>query len=168
MLLRAFEVDRLNEEVHRELVITYWAMGRRDEAMRQYVRCGRVLADELGISPSRRDRKTGTSDSSPNRFTAKVSFSGVPHPRNKETRGIKRPGKTAHQILATFPNWPLPASSLLQELSSSLPIATGHFSSCPDRGARPGGVELAHWKWFGSEISYVAGGNAVLSKQRGW
>lgn len=52
VLLRALSLDHLDEELHRELMITYWASGRRDEAIRQYAACVRLLADELGITPS--------------------------------------------------------------------------------------------------------------------
>ena len=52
VLLRALSLDHLDEELHRELMITYWASGRRHEAIRQYTACVRLLADELGISPS--------------------------------------------------------------------------------------------------------------------
>lgn len=52
VLLRALSLDDLDEELHRELMVTYWASGRRDQAMRQYAACVRALADELGIAPS--------------------------------------------------------------------------------------------------------------------
>jgi DNA-binding SARP family transcriptional activator len=46
------QVDRCDEEAHRQLIKSYMAQGRRSEAMRQYQRCQRVLSKELGVQPA--------------------------------------------------------------------------------------------------------------------
>jgi DNA-binding SARP family transcriptional activator len=43
--------DRCDEEAHRQLIRIYSAEGRRSEALRQFHRCERILAEELGVSP---------------------------------------------------------------------------------------------------------------------
>src|SRR5258708_18535086 len=43
--------DRCDEDAHRQLMRIYAAQGRRSEALRQYQRCKRILADELGVTP---------------------------------------------------------------------------------------------------------------------
>src|SRR6266446_4652647 len=43
--------DRCDEDAHRQLIRIYAAQGRRSEALRQYQRCKRILADELGVMP---------------------------------------------------------------------------------------------------------------------
>lgn len=43
--------DRCDEDAHRQLIRIYAAQGRRSEALRQYQRCKRILADELGVAP---------------------------------------------------------------------------------------------------------------------
>ncbi len=43
--------DRCDEEAHRQLICIYSAEGRRSEALRQFQRCERILAEELGVSP---------------------------------------------------------------------------------------------------------------------
>ena len=43
--------DRCDEEAHRQLIRVYSAEGRRSEALRQFQRCERILAEELGVSP---------------------------------------------------------------------------------------------------------------------
>ena len=48
---RALLVDSLREEVHRELMRCLWRAGRRDEALRQYLECRRVLERELEVDP---------------------------------------------------------------------------------------------------------------------
>ncbi|MBI2848606.1 MAG: GAF domain-containing protein [Chloroflexi bacterium] len=47
----ALRVDSLREELHRELIRSLWALGRRDEAIRQYEACRDLLQRELGIGP---------------------------------------------------------------------------------------------------------------------
>jgi hypothetical protein len=49
----ALNVDHGREEVHRELMLVLWKAGRRDEALRQYEACRRVLFRELGTMPTR-------------------------------------------------------------------------------------------------------------------
>ena len=46
------KVDRCDEEAHRQLIRAYVAEGRRNEALRQYRYCQRVLNEELGIQPA--------------------------------------------------------------------------------------------------------------------
>jgi len=48
---RALLVDNLREEVHRELMRSLRNAGRRDEALRQYIECRRILARELDAEP---------------------------------------------------------------------------------------------------------------------
>ncbi len=43
--------DQCDEEAHRQLIRVYSAEGRRSEALRQFQRCERILAEELGVSP---------------------------------------------------------------------------------------------------------------------
>lgn len=50
-LRRALELDQLREEIHRELMYALWAAGRRDEAVRQYDVCARLLRAELDLEP---------------------------------------------------------------------------------------------------------------------
>lgn len=50
-LRHALRIDRCREEVHREMMFSLWAAGRRDEAVRQYEVCRRLLDEELGVSP---------------------------------------------------------------------------------------------------------------------
>ncbi|MBI2958127.1 MAG: GAF domain-containing protein [Chloroflexi bacterium] len=45
------EKDPLREEAHRQLMSCLWAAGRRDEALRQFQECRRILAQELDIEP---------------------------------------------------------------------------------------------------------------------
>ncbi len=49
---KALQVDRGREEVHRLLIGLLWKAGRRDEAIRQYERCRRVLWEELEAEPA--------------------------------------------------------------------------------------------------------------------
>ncbi len=44
--------DRCDEGAHRQLMQIYFARGQRSEALRQYQRCKRILAEELGIAPT--------------------------------------------------------------------------------------------------------------------
>ncbi|MBI3978802.1 MAG: winged helix-turn-helix domain-containing protein [Chloroflexi bacterium] len=48
---RALQVEGTIEDVHRALMETLWRAGRRDEALRQYLECRTVLAQELGVAP---------------------------------------------------------------------------------------------------------------------
>lgn len=43
--------DRCDEEAHCQLIRVYIAQGRRSDAIRQYQRCERILAEELGVPP---------------------------------------------------------------------------------------------------------------------
>lgn len=43
--------NRCDEAAHRGLMRAYAASGRRNEAVRQYQRCERVLAEEIGVQP---------------------------------------------------------------------------------------------------------------------
>lgn len=45
------EEDRCDETAYRQLMYAYASAGRRIDALRQYQRCERVLADELGAQP---------------------------------------------------------------------------------------------------------------------
>lgn len=49
---RALQVDRGREEFHRDLMRLFLATGRRDEALRQYQTCRRILRRELGTVPA--------------------------------------------------------------------------------------------------------------------
>ncbi len=44
--------DRCDEKAHRQLMYIYSAQSQRSEALRQYQRCKRILAEELGIVPT--------------------------------------------------------------------------------------------------------------------
>ena len=46
------EIDPLNEEAHRQLMLTYARSGRTSHALRQYLECRRALVVELGVEPS--------------------------------------------------------------------------------------------------------------------
>lgn len=48
----ALSADPGREEMHRELVGLLWQAGRRDEALRQYETCRRILQDELASEPT--------------------------------------------------------------------------------------------------------------------
>jgi len=48
----ALGVDQGREEVHRELMILLWKEGRRDEAIRQFEVCRRILREELVVEPA--------------------------------------------------------------------------------------------------------------------
>ncbi|RIK45088.1 MAG: hypothetical protein DCC55_00075 [Chloroflexi bacterium] len=48
---RYLSIDELAEEVHRQLMETYVAVGDRSAALRQYERCIEVLERELGVEP---------------------------------------------------------------------------------------------------------------------
>lgn len=50
-LRRALRVDPLREELHRQLMDCLHRAGRRDEALRQYETCSRLLRQELGVCP---------------------------------------------------------------------------------------------------------------------
>lgn len=45
------EENRCDETAYRQLMRAYAGQGRRSEALRQYQRCERVLAEELGVQP---------------------------------------------------------------------------------------------------------------------
>ncbi len=51
------KVDRCDEEAHRQLIRAYVAQGRRNEALRQYQYCQRVLDKELGMQPASETQK---------------------------------------------------------------------------------------------------------------
>lgn len=48
----AVELDPLDEVAHRRLMASLARAGRRGMALRQYLACRRVLADELGVEPA--------------------------------------------------------------------------------------------------------------------
>lgn len=50
-LRRAVRIDPSREEAHRELMRALWALGRRDEAVRQYQACRDALARDLAVAP---------------------------------------------------------------------------------------------------------------------
>ncbi len=50
-LRHALRLDQLREDVHRELMYALWASGHRDEAVRQYELCARLLREELDLPP---------------------------------------------------------------------------------------------------------------------
>jgi DNA-binding SARP family transcriptional activator len=45
------EANRCDEEAYRNLMRAYAALGRRNDALRQYHCCGKVLLEELNVSP---------------------------------------------------------------------------------------------------------------------
>lgn len=47
------QFDRARERTHRRLMRLQYLSGYRTDALRQYERCRRALADELGVAPSR-------------------------------------------------------------------------------------------------------------------
>ena len=49
---RQIELDAWREEAHLQLMQILMAQGQRSEAIAQYKRCQRILADELGVAPS--------------------------------------------------------------------------------------------------------------------
>jgi DNA-binding SARP family transcriptional activator len=50
---RMLAADPLDEGAHRRVMAGYAALGRRNRALEQYLRCRRVLVDALGIEPAR-------------------------------------------------------------------------------------------------------------------
>jgi ATP/maltotriose-dependent transcriptional regulator MalT/DNA-binding SARP family transcriptional activator len=46
------ELDPLNEEAHRRLMVAYARTGRTNHALRQYLECRRALVGELGVEPA--------------------------------------------------------------------------------------------------------------------
>ena len=50
---RALGLDRGREEVHREMMLLLWKVGRPREALRQYEACRKTLHQELGVGPAR-------------------------------------------------------------------------------------------------------------------
>ena len=48
----ALGVDHGREEVHRDLMLLLWNAGRRDEALRQFDACRRILLEELAVEPT--------------------------------------------------------------------------------------------------------------------
>ena len=54
---RWLEIDRADEEAHRQLMEMYAKTGRRTAALRQYEECVRVLAQELSTSPQEETRR---------------------------------------------------------------------------------------------------------------
>jgi len=49
---KLLEIDPLNEEAHRQLMLTYARSGRTSHALRQFLECRRALVVELGVEPS--------------------------------------------------------------------------------------------------------------------
>jgi two-component system, chemotaxis family, response regulator Rcp1 len=50
---QALEADPLEERAHRMVVLAWFVLGARHEALRAYRSCRQVLADELGMDPHR-------------------------------------------------------------------------------------------------------------------
>ena len=48
---RALELAPLHEDLHRDAMELYGALGRRDAALKQYEACRRLLGEELGVEP---------------------------------------------------------------------------------------------------------------------
>jgi DNA-binding SARP family transcriptional activator/predicted ATPase len=48
---RQLNLDRLNEEAHRQLMRLYAWSGQRNQALQQYQRCQQVMDEELGVEP---------------------------------------------------------------------------------------------------------------------
>ena len=46
------EMDPLNEDAHRQLMLTYARTGRTSQALRQFLECRRALVVDLGVEPS--------------------------------------------------------------------------------------------------------------------
>jgi DNA-binding SARP family transcriptional activator len=49
---RLVDLDPLNEDAQRRLMLAYARSGRRGHALRQYLACRRALVDQLGIEPA--------------------------------------------------------------------------------------------------------------------
>ncbi|HEX6653324.1 MAG TPA: BTAD domain-containing putative transcriptional regulator [Thermoleophilaceae bacterium] len=49
---RMLELDPLDEGAHRRVMAAYAALGRRNRAFEQYMRCRRALVDALGVEPA--------------------------------------------------------------------------------------------------------------------
>src|SRR5437763_11120828 len=45
------ELDPLNEDAHRRLIVAFAQTGRRGHALRQFLECRRALVTELGVEP---------------------------------------------------------------------------------------------------------------------
>jgi predicted ATPase/DNA-binding SARP family transcriptional activator/Tfp pilus assembly protein PilF len=53
---RQLELDNLDEEAHRQLMLALAAAGRRSAALAHYEHCRRLLRDQLGVEPSPQTR----------------------------------------------------------------------------------------------------------------
>ncbi len=53
----ALAVDPAREDFHRELMRLLWRLGHKDDALRQYDLCQRVLREELGIGPGQETQR---------------------------------------------------------------------------------------------------------------
>lgn len=51
-LRRKIDLEKWNEETHRQLMRLLWMAGQRSAAITQYRRCAKALSEELGIEPS--------------------------------------------------------------------------------------------------------------------
>ena len=54
---RALEVDELQEDVYRHIMLCYAEAGQRAEALAQYHRCRRILKQELNAEPADETRR---------------------------------------------------------------------------------------------------------------
>jgi ATP/maltotriose-dependent transcriptional regulator MalT/DNA-binding SARP family transcriptional activator len=54
---RLLEIDPLNEDAHRQLMLTYARTGRTSQALRQFLECRRAMVVELGVEPSEETAK---------------------------------------------------------------------------------------------------------------
>jgi len=50
---RVLQIDPANERAHQHLMFCYQTTGKRSDALKQYEECKRMLAEELGVEPSR-------------------------------------------------------------------------------------------------------------------
>ena len=58
---RLLAMDPLQEWAHCALMRLYWRAGRREQALRQYRECVKVLEEELGIAPAKETRALASS-----------------------------------------------------------------------------------------------------------
>jgi DNA-binding SARP family transcriptional activator len=73
--LAALRVEPLRETAHRTLIEMHLAEGNRSEARRQFERCRRLLAEELGVEPSDATRRLCESARRPGAMALSMSLS---------------------------------------------------------------------------------------------
>lgn len=53
---KILDADPCQESIHRQVMVSYYMLGQRDKAIRQYQRCLAALEEELGVKPSEKTK----------------------------------------------------------------------------------------------------------------